>query len=164
MRRPAILATALLLTALSVTACTSPTESYCQQLKGDQQHLLTLSQRSAAKGARGTRALGETVSLLDGLRDRAPDPVKADWDTLVGALGDLSDAITASGASPADFGSGRRPAGVTEGQLRAVQQAATQLSTTAVQQSATSIEQHAQDVCKVDLGAGLGGVGSAAGG
>ena len=74
------------------------------------------------------------------------------------ALRGLSDAIRESGADPGDFAAGGKPDGVSAGQLDAVQQAARELQDLRVQQAGTSIEQHARDVCKVDLGSsGLGG-------
>jgi hypothetical protein len=48
---------------------------------------------------------------------------------------------------------------VTTGQYAAVQQAGEELRSTRVRQAAASIEQHAQEVCKVDLGSGLGEAG-----
>ncbi len=48
---------------------------------------------------------------------------------------------------------------MTDGQYDAVQQAVAELQSTRVQQASKSIEQHAQDVCKVDLGPGLGASG-----
>lgn len=138
-----------------LTSC-SHTKSYCSALKEDRKQLSTLSDQVGGKGKDGSKALKRTDSLLSDLRDKAPDDIRKDWDTLVQALDGLVAAIKASGADPKDFQGGRRPAGVTEGQLRAVQQAAAELQATPVQQATQSIEQHAQDVCKVDLGSDLG--------
>jgi hypothetical protein len=147
------------LLASGLVSCTSSQESYCSTLKTDQKRLSTLSQRTTRPGATGRRALGETVDVLADLRDRAPDDIHADWVTLVDAFDGLRQAIRSSGADPGDFRGGKRPAGVTGGQLRAVQQAAAELQATPVQQASKSIEQHASDVCKVDLGSELGGGG-----
>jgi hypothetical protein len=142
-----------------VTGC-SGTGSYCSALKKDQKPLASLARRSAQSGEKGSTALADTVDLLSSLSDEAPDDVADQWDTLVTALRGLQRAIAASGAAPADFAGGKRPASVTGGQYAAVKQAAAELQATPVQQAGTSIEQHAQDVCKVDLGeSGLGGVG-----
>ncbi len=149
---------AAVLLASGLSAC-SAQRSYCSALKGDQKQLHRLAQQSSATGRKGADALGGTATLLSGLRDKAPDDISGDWDTLVRAVSGLADAIDASGADPSDFGAGHKPAGVTEGQYRAVEQAAAELQATPVQQAGKSIEQHARDVCKVDLGSGLGGVG-----
>lgn len=149
----------MLLVAGGLTGCGHSTESYCSSLKQDKAKLTRLAADSAKPGKTGTDALGDTVGVLSGLRDDAPDDIADEWDTLVGALQGLSGAIKDSGADPSDFASGKQPAGVTVGQYKAVQQAAAELRTTRVQQAGASIEQHAQDVCKVDLGTGLGGVG-----
>jgi hypothetical protein len=150
-------AVAGVLVAAGLTGC-GGTKSYCSALKDDKPRLTKLAARSAEPGATGGKALGETVDVLAGLADRAPDDIKDEWDTLVQALRGLSDAIRESGADPGDFAGGAKPDGVSAGQLDAVQQAAHELQDLRVQQAGTSIEQHARDVCKVDLGSsGLGG-------
>lgn len=150
---------AVLVLAGSLAGCGNGTESYCSSLKQDKARLTRLAAASAKPGTAGTDALGDTVGVLSGLRDEAPDDIADEWDTLVEAMRGLSQAIEDSGADPGDFASGKQPGGVTLGQYKAVQQAAAELQTTRVQQAGASIEQHAQDVCKVDLGTGLGGVG-----
>jgi hypothetical protein len=137
-----------------LSAC-SKSDSYCGTLKGDRKQLASLAKKTSGKTG-GSQALTRSVSLLSELRDEAPDDIRDDWDTLVQALDGLSDAVKASGADPADFNGGRRPAGVTEGQYRAVRQAAAELQATPVEQATKSIEQHALDVCKVDLSSELG--------
>jgi hypothetical protein len=152
-----LLAGALL--AAGLTGCSDGTGSYCSALGADQKLLAGLSRQSAQPGEAGSRALRGSLRVLGGLRDKAPDDIADDWRTLVDALQGLADAVDATGAAPGDFAGGTRPRGVTEGQYQSVVQAATELQSTRVQQAGTSIEQHALDVCKVDLGAGLGGIG-----
>jgi len=151
----AVLAVGVLLAA-GLSGC-SGTKSYCASLKTDQKKLSTLATQAARPGAKGADALGSTVRVLDGLRDQAPDDIRDQWDTVVAALQGVVDAAKATGHPLADFAGGRRPAGVTPGQLQAVRAAAAEMTGTRVQQAGQSIEQHAQDVCKVDLGSGLGG-------
>jgi hypothetical protein len=146
------------LVATGLTSCAG-TPSYCSTLKSDQKQLKRLASESAKPGSTGSKALDGTVRLLSTLRDRAPSDISDDWETLVNALKGLDDAINASGAAPGDFGAGKKPKGITEGQYQSVQQAAAELQATPVQQSSTSIEQHALEVCKVDLGSGLAGTG-----
>ena len=149
----------LLLVATGLAGC-SGTKSYCSALTEDKQQLTRLASEVGKPGKAGADALGETVSVLADLRDEAPDDIADEWRTLVGGLQGLVDAFEESGASPGDFAGGKQPEGVTDGQYRAVQQAVAELQSTRVRQASKSIEQHAQDVCKVDLGPGLGGVGS----
>ena len=156
LRRTAV-AVAGVLVAAGLTGC-SGTKSYCSALRDDKARLTSLAAESAKPGANGGKALVQTVDVLAGLADQAPDDIQDEWDTLVQALRGLSDAIRESGADPGDFASGATPDGVSAGQLDAVQQAARELQDLRVQQAGTSIEQHARDVCKVDLGSsGLGG-------
>jgi hypothetical protein len=147
------------LLAAGLSGCSGGTSSYCSALKDDRTQLTRLAVESAKPGAKGADALARTLVLLDGLRDKAPDDIADEWNTLVDALQGVADAIKESGAAPGDFAGGTRPQDVTSGQYQAVQQAVAELQTTRVRQAGASIEQHAQDVCKVDLGSGLGGVG-----
>jgi hypothetical protein len=150
---------AVLLVAAGLTGCSHGTSSYCSTLKHERNHLTNLAKRSAKPGRAGAAALGDTVGVLSDLRDRAPGDIADEWETLVTALRGLDDAVRETGAAPSDFAGGRRPPGVSIGQFQAVQRAAAELRSTRVRQAGTSIEQHAQGVCKVDLGSGLGGVG-----
>ena len=154
--RRAASALVVLLLVSGLCACSSSTESYCGALREDKKQLEKLAGEASQPGSDG---LGDTVSLLSGLRDEAPDDIAGEWDTLVGALEELDEAIEASGADPGDFGSDQKPPGVSEGQFDAVQKAAAELGSLRVQQASKSIEQHASDVCKVDLRGGLGGAG-----
>jgi len=140
----------------SLAGCASSQEDYCSTLRSDKSRLDSLATQTAKPGAQGSRAMARTVDLLDGLRDKAPDDIHDEWVRLADAFRGLQQAIAESGAAPGDFRGGRRPAGVTTGQLQAVRQAAAELQATPVQQAGKSIEQQAQDVCKVDLGSGLG--------
>jgi hypothetical protein len=148
-----------LVAVASLAGCSSGTESYCSALKDDQKRLTRLATDAGKPGKPGARALDDTLGVLQGLSEEAPEDIADEWQTLTGALRSLVDAITESGASPADFAGGEPPPGVSTGQVRAVQQAAAALQSTRVTQAGASIEQHARDVCKVDLGTGLGGVG-----
>jgi hypothetical protein len=156
LRRTALVVAGLLVTT-GLTGCSNGTASYCSTLKDDQKKLDTLATRAAKPGEQGVQALGDTVGVLSDLRDEAPDDISDEWNTLVGALQGLVDAVKATGHPLGDFAGGTKPDGVTSGQYDAVEQAATELQDTRVQQAGKSIEQHAQDVCKVDLGTGLGG-------
>ncbi len=149
----------LVLVPMGLGGCASQQETYCATLKDDQKQLRTLTARTGEPGATGATAMRDTTRLLSRLRDEAPDDIHGDWVTLVDAFAGLRAAIKASGATPGDFAGGKRPRGVTDGQVQAVRQAAAELGATPVQQAGKSIEQHAQDVCKVDLGSELGGAG-----
>ena len=155
-RRTALVVAGLLVTA-GLTGCSHGTASYCSALKGDQKKLAALAEQAGKPGRSGADAVARTVAVLSALRDEAPDDIADEWDTLVAALQGLVDAVKATGHPLGDFAGGTKPDGVTTGQYDAVEQAATELQGTRVQQAGKSIEQHAQDVCKVDLGTGLGG-------
>ena len=151
--RRTALAAAGVLVAAGLTGCSHGTEAYCSTLKDDQKKLAALAEQAGKPGQAGADAVARTVSV----RDQAPDDIADEWDTLVEALQGLVDAVKATGHPLGDFAGGAKPDGVTTGQYDAVKQAASELQSTRVQQAGKSIEQHAQDVCKVDLGTGLGG-------
>jgi hypothetical protein len=146
--------TALALLGCGLTGCSHSTGAYCSSLRADKQQLERLSADAARPGS---DALARSVDVLSRLRDEAPDDISEEWKTLVSALRDLVSAVRATGVDYSAFGSGKRPPGVSVSAYRAVQQAADELSSTRVQQAGASIEQQAIDVCKVDLGGGLGG-------
>ena len=123
LRRTALVVAALLVTT-GLTGCSNGTESYCSTLKDDQKRLDSLATQAAKPGEQGVRALGDTVGVLSDLRDEAPDDISDEWDTLVGALQGLVDAVKATGHPLGDVAGGTRPEGVTTGQYDAVKQAA----------------------------------------
>ncbi len=147
-------AVAMVLASTGLVACSSTEESYCSALREDEPRLQKLSRAAAEPGS---DALVKSVDILAALGDKAPDDVADEWETLVSSLEDLVDAVRASGADFSALASGKTPEGVTAGQMKAVRQAAGELADTRVQQAGASIEQHARDVCKVDLGGGLAG-------
>lgn len=144
-------ATAVLTAGLG--GCTRSTGSYCDTLRDDRAQLEALSGQA---DKRGGDSLQRSLEVFEELRDAAPDDISDEWDTLVAAWQDLVDAVHRTGAPLSAFRGGKRPAGVSTADYRAVQQAAAGLAGTRVRQAGASIEQHALDVCKVDLGGGLG--------
>ena len=154
MRRTLIGLVVAALLAGGLAGCSRSTDSYCSSLRADQHRLERLSAQAATPRS---DALGRSVALLSELRDKSPDDISEDWKTLVAALQDLLKAVKATGVDYSRFGGGKKPAGVSVSAFHAVEQAAGELSSTRVQQAGASIEQHALDVCKVDLGGGLGG-------
>lgn len=140
-----------LLVVSSLAACSSPTESYCSTLKDDKARLEKLA---GASGRPTTATLEDSLRVFEDLQHAAPQDISGDWDDFVFAWRSLVQAFAASGANPADFTPGRRPPGVSEAEYKAIQEAAAGLQATPVRMAARRIEDHAQTICKVDLGGG----------
>ena len=137
--------------SLAVTmfaGCASATETYCSTLEDEQQQLKELAEGA---GEPNDDIFRETLSVFDELQSEAPDDIVDEWDTLIFALEGLVGALDDAGLDPADYERGRTPDGVTQEQMAAIQAAAEDLESDEVKEASEGIEQHATDVCQVDL-------------
>jgi hypothetical protein len=145
----------VLLLALLATGCSDQREAYCDTLRDEKQTLTDLSQ-GAAEPAPG--AIDRTLEVFERLREEAPDDVQDEWDVYITAWASLDRALDEAGADESMFADGERPEGMSQEDYDAVSAAAVDLRSTQVVQAASGIEQHALDVCKIDLGGSpLGG-------
>lgn len=145
------LAVALLCAGLA--GCTSQQERYCSAVEDQQGPLAELAAGSGERGGHpGGDVVGDSLAIFTDLSAQAPDDVAGDWDTVVFAWQQLDDALTSAGISADDVRPGQRPAGVSAAEYRTLTGAAEELRSPRVLAAAGSIQQHARDVCKVDLG------------
>ena len=144
---PVLLAAVL---AAPLAGCADQTESYCEALAGEKGTLAEL----AAAGAERGDVLDATLEVLGDLRAEAPGDVADEWSTLVFAYEGLAEAFEAAGTGPDEFRPGSVPPGVTPQQAERIEGAAAELRSLRVVRAADGLEQHARDVCKVDLGLG----------
>jgi hypothetical protein len=144
----------LLLVLASVSGCSDETDSYCAELRDQKQALADLA---AQAGRPGSDVLGDTLEIWRDLRDTAPGDIRDEWSTLVFALEGLVDAFHAAGTTPGEYDPGSPPEGVSEAESKRLQEAAGELASPRVRTAGESVEQHARDVCKVDLGLGAQG-------
>lgn len=143
---------ALVLTASA--GCASAQERYCSTLKDDKPRLESLGKAAATPGS---DVLGTTLTLLESLQRKAPPDVRPDYDTVVAAYQALEGALGAAHVDPKRWRPGTRPAGITDGQYRSITQAAHGLVSSDVLAASAHIEDHAQQVCEVNL-SGNGGL------
>ena len=100
---------------------------------------------------------GSSTALIDALpefrelRDKAPDDLRDEWDTVTGRIGDLVDALEDAGVDPATYDRKQPPAGVTDEQRRAIDTAARALATPEMAAALDGVEQQARDVCRTPL-------------
>lgn len=142
-------AAGLLVLAPALVGCSSPQESYCAALEDKQQTLADLAETSSDPGS---GALAKTIDVFEGLREEAPEDVQDEWDTFIAAWQTLETALADAGADESMFTDGSRPDGMSEDDYQTISGAAAELRSTRVVEAAAGIEQHALDVCKLDLG------------
>jgi hypothetical protein len=139
---------ALVVLASATAGCSSQQEKYCSALEEEKE---TLAQLSGGSGDPETGVVGETIAVFERLREDAPDDVSDEWDVYITAWRGLDDALTEAGADESMFSDGERPEGMSQEDYEAISAAAVELRSTRVVEAASGIEQHALDVCKVDL-------------
>ena len=142
MRRPA--AAVLILLAGTTTGCADQTESYCAEVE---------TQQAALGELAGSRdVVDRSLEVFRTLREAAPEELSDEWVTYVVAWEGLADALESTGVAPGAFADGDPPAGLDEDEVRTVRAAADQLRDPAVLDAASGIQEHARQVCGVDLG------------
>lgn len=147
--RAAAVAVVAALVAVGVAGCSDPQEKYCSTLADEKQ---TLADLSGGAGAPKDGVVTRTVQVFQQLRDAAPDDVADEWDTYLNAWTALRTALDDAGAQESAFRDGKRPPGMSQADYDAISEAAADLRSTRVVEAASGIEQHARDVCKIDLG------------
>lgn len=148
-RRAPLAALGVILATTSLTACADETDRYCDELTEQRKTLSDLASRS---GEPGEDVLDDTLQVWRGLRDEAPGDIEDEWTTLVYALEGLVEAFRAAGTTPAEYDPASPPPGVSDAEARNLEDAAAALVSERVTAAGDSVEQHARDVCKVDLG------------
>lgn len=125
-------------------------EDYCTTLRDSNAELAAVVGESAESA---TGSFAESLEVLERLATDAPDEIAGDWSTLVIALRGLRDAFVEAGIDldqaevRVDDLAQAGPAA-----QAAVTTAATELRSPAVARATASIEDHAQQVCDVELG------------
>jgi hypothetical protein len=133
---------------LPVTGCGDATENYCKDLEEHTEQIAEMV------GSDSPAALLDGLPMLHDLAAKAPEDLTDEWQTFLGALDGLDEAIEKSGVEASDFEDGKPPAGLSAADQKAIADAAGQVSSDDVVAASTGIEQQARDVCKVNLGLG----------
>lgn len=139
----AALGTLLLLVPL---ACRDDETDYCSAMASDQKLFAEMQDDPGGLGLLKHRA------TLHDLGDKAPDDLRDEWQTFLGALDALAKTLHDVGVDPGDFVDGRPPATLGATERTRIADAASELSSQDVVQAADGIEQQAKDVCKLQLG------------
>lgn len=145
MRRLTAIAVSLVL-AGALAGCGDPIKGYCSALTKDQPQIADMISDTSSD------ALVTHLPLLKSLGAKAPDDLSDEWQTFLGAVEGLSDALKSAGIKPSAFANGDKPTGLSAAKLKAIIGAADQLSSDDVVNAANGIDQEAKDVCQIDLG------------
>lgn len=137
-----ILSLALVLALLG--GCASDQESYCEAVEEHQERLTEIAASDDA-----SRAF-DVLPVYQDLREQSPDDIRRDWDTVIGALEGLQQALDDAGVD-ASYDSEDPPAGLGAADRRAIERAAGNLGSGETLDAMSSVEQHALDVCKTPL-------------
>ncbi|MDP3968335.1 MAG: hypothetical protein Q8Q02_08630 [Nocardioides sp.] len=125
-------------------------DDYCSTLSDSNAELAAVVGESAESA---TGSFADSLEVLERLATDAPDSIASDWNTLVIALRGLRDAFVDAGIDldQAEVRVEDLAEASPEAQA-AVTTAATELRSPAVARATASIEDHARQVCGVELG------------
>ncbi len=140
---------ATLLSAGLLAGCSDAEQEYCTVLEDKGSVLTELASQSTTPG---TDVLTPSLAAIEDLREAAPDDLRDEWTTVLNAWQGLADAVAAAGVPPGEYRPGVMPDGVTGADRRRLEGAATKLAGLPVLEAAGAIEDHARQVCDVDLG------------
>ena len=143
------MAVGLALTPLAACAGDDAEADYCAVAEEQGAVLRELGSQSASPG---TDVLTPSVEAVRELRAAAPPELVDDWVTVLNAYEGLADAVAAAGVPPAAYRQGEVPPEVRGEARRAIEGAATNLGSLPVLEAAGAVEDHAREVCDVDLG------------
>ena len=132
---------------LPLTSCGGDsTEEYCSAVEQQNKQIAEMV------GSDSPSALLSNLPLLRDLAEKSPEDLADEWQTFIGALEGLDQALEEAEVSAGDFKDGKPPAGLSTADRKAIADAAGQIGSDDVVSATTGIEQQARDVCKVNLG------------
>jgi hypothetical protein len=131
---------------LPLTGCGDATQGYCDDLQQHRKQIADMVDSGSPT------ALLRSLPMLHDLADKSPEDLSDEWQTFLGALEGLDQAIKDAGYKPSDFKDGQPPAGLDAADRKSIVDAADQIRTDDVVAAASGIEQQARDVCKINLG------------
>jgi hypothetical protein len=133
--------------ALGLVGCSDPEEGYCETLAAEQEELTELAERDSGD------VLSPTAASFQRLQSEAPEELRDEWDTVVGAYQVLTETIDELGVDPESYDPEAPPDDLSDGEVRRLATAAGALGSTRVVDAVRGIEDHARTVCDVDFSA-----------
>src|SRR4051812_34213485 len=144
-RRAAQALVVMSVVALTVAGCKSDQEKYCAAVKDHQEKL------GEVVGDLSPDALLKALPIFRDLADDAPDDIRDDWKTVIDALEGLQDALDKAGVDPATYDRDHPPAGLSQADKEAIDEAAAGLGSEAITTAFNAVDQEAKDVCGTPL-------------
>ncbi len=138
-------AVALLLLVVLTGGCADQQEKYCDAVKDHQQEL------GEVLGDGGPDALLKALPIFRDLADEAPDDIRDEWRTVIGALEGLESALDDAGVDPATYDRDHPPADLSEDDQEKIDAAALVLASPQTVQALNGVQQQARDVCGTPL-------------
>lgn len=126
-----------------VAGCGNESQAYCGALKRDQEIF--------SDDGTGLQLI-DNLPRLRVLADKAPSDLADEWQTALGALDALDQAIVHAGVKPSDFQNGAPPASLGATDKAAIAAAASEIASPDVVDAFNGIDQQAKDVCHLQLG------------
>ena len=143
--RSGIALVAVLLVVLCLTGCKDQQEKYCDSVKNQQKQL------GDVLGQGAPDALLKALPIFEDLADDAPDDIRDDWKVVIDAIQGLQTALDDTGVDPATYDRDHPPAGLSQSDKDAIDQAATVLGSEETQTAFNAVDQEAKDVCGTPL-------------
>ena len=140
---------AILLLGPGLSSCGgNEDEDYCAVLKDEDKTLTSLSKQSSTPGA---DVLNPTEASMRRLRDAAPAEIRDEWQTVLNAWEAVVDTVAEAGVDAEDYRPGKTPPGLTPAEREKLSGVAIALTSQRVLDAARGIQDHAQQVCTIDL-------------
>jgi hypothetical protein len=133
--------------AIGLMGCSDPEEGYCETLAAEQGELTELAERDSGD------VLSPTAASFQRLQEAAPEELRDEWDTVVGAYQVLKETIDELGVDPDSYDPEAPPDDLADAAVRRLATAAGALGSTRVLDAVRGIEDHARTVCDVDFSA-----------
>lgn len=142
-------AVAALLVAVVLTGCSQdPDEAYCEILREERK---VLNELAANAQEPGTDTVTPTLDSLRRLREEAPEELGDEYSTVVYAVEGLVDAVDEAGIEMAEYDRKETLRELDPVVARRLRQTASALRMPRVTEATAGIEDHALQVCDVDL-------------
>lgn len=146
------LAGAAVLAVTTLSACSSESSQYCDDLSAAQEQFESLSTNDLS-------SIEEAFDTFHELADQAPDEIADDWQVLDEGITTIETALEEAGLTFADLEglqSGQLPEGVEPEDVQNLASQFSELSSQEFTDASDAIETHAQDECDVDLSSDSG--------
>ncbi|HEY0643218.1 MAG TPA: hypothetical protein VGD39_07355 [Nocardioides sp.] len=135
-----------LLAALVAGGCSSdPQADYCDAVRDHPEELTEI----AADGDAG--AIFDALDAYDDLAEEAPRDIADDWQSVIGPLRDLQQALEDGGVDPSTYSAEQPPAGLDDAARLDIEAAARKVGSEQTVTAMAAVEQHALDVCGTPL-------------